>query len=208
MQRRALSPSKRRPTNWLVSVPAPEIDPAETWVTSDSHWGHDNIVRYCNRPDNHFDVMVDRWREEVPAEATVLHLGDLSYRSNALFKHVTSAKLTGTRKLLILGNHDRQRPSFYRDCGFKVVKPFEIPYGDWVVSFSHYALREPAPERHVHVHGHIHNNGYGGRASPYVPFSVGQINVSVEQTHYRPVNLKLLLDGFIDGCYEPNGDLS
>jgi calcineurin-like phosphoesterase family protein len=139
----------------------------------------------------------------------VLHLGDLCYKSNAQFKHILAPELTGKRKLLILGNHDRQRFSFYRDCGFKITKPFEMNYDGpdayiWRVSFSHYPLKQPdGIRRHVHLHGHIHNNGYGGKHSPFTPFSAGQINLSVEQTKYRPVNLKVLLDGYIEGCYEP-----
>lgn len=183
----------------------PHIDPENTWVTADSHWGHDNIVGFCERPADHHEIMIRQWVSEVPSGATVLHLGDLSYRNNAYFKHVISPQLTGARKLLILGNHDRQRHSYYRDCGFKIVKPFDIRYHSRVVSFDHYPLAV-AP-RHTwartHIHGHIHNNGYGGKDTPYTPFAAGQINVSVEQTHYRPVNLARLLDGHIDGCYPP-----
>jgi calcineurin-like phosphoesterase family protein len=51
----------------------------------------------------------------------------------------------------------------------------------------------------VRIHGHIHNNGYTREA--FVPFLKQHINLSVEQTHYRPVNLKLLLDGALLGKY-------
>lgn len=188
----------------------PQLDPANTWVVSDTHFGHDNIVGFCHRPMDHEQVMIAEWRAEVPDDAAVLHLGDLCYKSNAQFKHILAPELTGARKFLIQGNHDKQRFSFYRDCGFRIVKPFEIAYNGpnnwhiWSVSFSHYPLRKPDPRlRHVHLHGHIHNNGYGGKDSPFTPFSAGQINLSVEQTKYRPVNLKSLLDGYIEGCYEP-----
>lgn len=216
-----------------------DIDPANTWVVSDTHFGHQNIVGYCHRPLDHEQVMIAEWRAAVPDDATVLHLGDLCYRANAQFKHILAPELTGKRKLLIQGNHDRQRYSFYRDCGFRVVKPFEIDYRTgrcercvgtgslesndstddswwacgacngtgktkWTISFSHYPLRAPnLDEHHAHLHGHIHNNGYGGKDTPFTPFSAGQINLSVEQTKYRPVNLKQLLDGYISGCYEP-----
>jgi calcineurin-like phosphoesterase family protein len=199
-------------------VTPPVIDPANTWVVSDTHFGHQNIVGFCHRPLDHEQVMIAEWRAHVPDDATVLHLGDLCYKSNAQFKHILAPELTGARKLLILGNHDRQRFSFYRDCGFKIVKPFSIEYVPvapsgtevpWHVSFSHYPLKEPRDwdvlfrvPRAVHIHGHIHNNGYGGKDSSFTPFSAGQINLSVEQTHYRPVNLKSLLDGYIQGCYE------
>jgi calcineurin-like phosphoesterase family protein len=133
-----------------------------------------------------------------PDDATVIHLGDLCYKGNAFFKNVVAPELTGARKLLVRGNHDKGRFSFYRDCGFKQVKPFSIKYGDpeqVEVTFSHYPLRQDPGWPRLHLHGHIHNNGYGGKDSPFTPFARGQVNLSVEQTKYRPVNLKVLLDG-------------
>lgn len=196
-----------------------DIDPANTWIVSDTHFGHDNIVGFCHRPEDHEQVMIAEWRKEVPDDATVIHLGDLCYKGNARFKNLTAKELTGARKLLVLGNHDRQRYSFYRDCGFQPVKPFAIDFNGYPISFAHYpwssedplpgeiaVLRESDPPskvrmlgRHLRLHGHIHNNGYSRDA--YVPFIRNHINLSVEQTKYKPVNLKLLLDAYLLGDY-------
>jgi calcineurin-like phosphoesterase family protein len=201
-----------------------DIDPANTWVVSDTHFGHDNIVGFCHRPEDHEQVLIAEWRKEVPDDATVLHLGDLCYRSNARFKNIVARELTGERKLLIMGNHDRQRYSFYRASGFQIVRPFAIrvvrshgglkavdptlepldfgvPFYD--ISFSHYPWNkvEDGPQSRFmwRLHGHIHNNGYTRDA--FVPFLRNHINLSVEQTKYKPVNLKLLLDAAILGKY-------
>lgn len=171
--------------------------------------------------------MLREWNDAVPDDGIILHLGDLCYRNNGMFKHVISKKLKGEKKYIVKGNHDHQRPSFYRDSGFTMVKPFAIAYDydpnrkaelskRYMISFSHYPSKQvddvcgypglPNDGRtreHIHLHGHIHNNGYGGYDTPFTPFSKNQINVSVEQTHYRPVNLKRLLDGYLNGCYEP-----
>lgn len=192
-----------------------DIDPETTWVVSDTHFGHENIVGYCARPVDHDQVMIEQWRAHVPDDATVLHLGDLCWKSNAFFKNVVAPRLTGARKLLILGNHDGGRFSFYRDCGFQVVKPFAINWertpGSGLttarVEFDHYpATPDMAAisEDVWRIHGHIHNNGYydarnNGNGDQLVPFLRNHINVSVEQTRYRPVNLKLLLDAAILG---------
>lgn len=180
-----------------------DIIPEDTWVTSDTHFGHENIKAFCHRPSDVESTMIENWARAVPPDGTLLHLGDLSYRNNSLFKNVISNHLVGARKLIVLGNHDRQRFSFYRDSGFQIVKPFQIPYRDHVISFSHYPWNEEyedghePPANHVRVHGHIHNNGYTRVA--LVPFVRRQINISTEQTKYTPLNLKLLLDGFIFG---------
>lgn len=190
-----------------AKVPTPpSIEPETTWVVSDTHWGHANIVGFCARPSDHETVMLEEWAQTVPATATVLHLGDLSYRNNGMFKNVHAKHLTGERKLLVRGNHDRQRYSFYRDSGFKLVRPFELRYRNHRVSFSHYpwnvADEGTMPKNMVRVHGHIHNNGY--TRNGFVPFLLNHINVSVEQTHYRPVNLKVLLDAALYGEFEPD----
>lgn len=188
-----------------------DIDPATTWIVSDTHFGHDNIVPYCHRPLDHDQVMIAEWRAHVPPTDTILHLGDLVYRGNARFKHITAPELVAGRRLLIKGNHDHQRYSFYKACGFQIVSPFAIVYQPptedstaWKISFSHYPWSEqtegrPMGPSDLRIHGHIHNNGYTRDA--FVPFTKGHINMSVEQTKYRPVNLKLLLDSVLLGVY-------
>ena len=201
-----------------------DIDLDNTWVVSDTHFGHENIVPFCHRPLDHEQVMIAEWRATVPEDATVLHLGDLCYKGNAFFKHIVAKELTGARKLLIRGNHDKGSRSFYRDCGFQEVKPFKLgispafgdlyrvdpiwadskeplpPHSEWVVSFSHYSMDKYNWEpNHWRIHGHIHNNGY--TRDGFVPFLKNHINLSVEQTKYRPVNLGVLLRAVLLGVF-------
>jgi calcineurin-like phosphoesterase family protein len=180
-----------------------DIDIRNTWVVSDTHFGHENIKSYCHRPPDVEQTMMENWAREVPDDATVIHLGDLSYKSNAFFKNMIAPHLTGERKLIVLGNHDKQRYSFYRESGFKPVKPFYIVYGGYTISLSHYPWSEEydgspePPEHHLRLHGHIHNNGYTRHG--YVPFVRRHVNLSAEQTKYTPVNLFLLLEGVLFG---------
>lgn len=223
-----------------------DIDPATTWVVSDTHFGHTNIVGYCFRPEDHEEVMIAEWRAHVPDDATVLHLGDLSYGHNGgdtRFKRIIAPELTGKRKLLVRGNHDRKGRGFYTQAGFTLAMPFSIDYGvsvvacdecnaeGWVggvlgeqcptcrgacyverphvISFSHYPWNDeedggPMGSMDWRVHGHIHNNGY--TRDGYVPFLRNHINISAEQTKYRPVNLQLLLDAAVLGKYPRTTD--
>lgn len=206
-----------------------DIDLADTWVVSDTHFGHTNIVPFCFRPEEHEEIMIAEWRAHVPDDATVIHLGDICYGhngGNTRFRRLLSKELTGGRKFLIKGNHDRQGYSFYRDCGFRLMYPFKLgvsdsgdgvyavddvrvdPQSTWTVSFSHYPWN-PAEDGiqgpwDIRLHGHIHNNGY--TRNGFVPFLRNHINLSVEQTKYRPVNLKLLLDAALLGKYDPTTD--
>lgn len=87
---------------------------AETFFTSDTHFGHQNILRLSKRPfrtiSEHDEALVRNWNEVVGAADTVYHLGDFAYgldedanRLEWLF-----ARLNG-RKYLVLGNHDLDR---------------------------------------------------------------------------------------------------
>ena len=209
-----------------------DIDPANTWLVSDTHFGHNETINgFYYRPEDHEQAMIAEWRKVIGPDDTVLHLGDLNYGGNARFKNLTAKELTGGRKLLIQGNHDRQRYSFYKQSGWQIVQPFKLGYCKppstpvpgvapalgleiqypykYTVSFSHYPWNDsveggPIPANHLRVHGHIHNIGYTRDA--FVPFLKGHVNLSVEQTRYSPVNLKLLLDAVLLGQYPETTD--
>ena len=65
-----------------------DIDPAKTWILSDSHFGHRNIAEFCHRPDGWESLMLENIAQAVPddPDVTLLHLGDLCYRGNAEFR--------------------------------------------------------------------------------------------------------------------------
>lgn len=164
------------------------------FVISDTHFGHDNIVKYCHRPQDHEPMMMKRWAHTISAADTVLHLGDVFFGGEAgyiRFKEEITPKLSG-HKYLILGNHDRPRWD-YEALGFKVIKPFDFKYRNFVVSFDHYPKFLNADDKRIHVHGHVHNHGYShGEKDRW-----GNINVSVEEIDYRPHRVTALLNAEI-----------
>ena len=91
-----------------MSNPLPSFSPDQVWFTSDTHFGHENIIRFCNRPFRNAEEMnaelIRRWRETVPKDGIVFHLGDFAHGSSRLWNDILNA-LPG-RKYLILGNHD------------------------------------------------------------------------------------------------------
>jgi calcineurin-like phosphoesterase family protein len=183
---------------------APKIDPSNTWVTADSHFGHAKICEWAYRPLDFDRIILEEWAQAVPETGVVLHLGDLSFRDNARFKNLIAPHLTGETKLLVQGNHDKGTLNWYRSCGFQVRKPFSIDYKGTKVYFRHYPWSEKDEGRMLRddelmVHGHIHNSGYGGKFGPFVPFNRNHVNISAEMTKYRPVNLEILLDAVLFG---------
>lgn len=154
------------------------------WVISDTHFFHENIIKYAGRPANHNDLMIENWKDVVRPEDTVLHLGDVLMGSAQRWQEIP--RLPGRVHVLKSGNHDEPHKRKYleEEWGWEFVAEFMVPYRGWSVSFTHEPLGELAPYN-LNVHGHIHE-----KPDP----SPQHINVSVEQIHYRPVYLRDLLD--------------
>lgn len=164
-----------------------------TWVTSDHHWSHANIRKYQGRPENHFELMRDRWKERVQPRDIVLHLGDLVCYGNQAEHFYFLRGLPG-RKYLLRGNHDKHPAEWYETNGFAVLgeRPITWVWEEQLVLFSH---RPDDTEEHqpwdVNIHGHIHANPYWSSTPAHLDYR----NVCVEVTDYAPVRLGAVLDG-------------
>lgn len=84
-----------------------KFDPEHTFFTSDTHFGHANIINLCNRPFkdvNHMNnMLVENWNSVVSDDDTVFHLGDFALGGSAvwqLFGHVHSGPNPGIRRQL------------------------------------------------------------------------------------------------------------
>lgn len=79
------------------------------WFTSDTHFGHDNIIRYCNRPFTTFEemdeAMITRFNEVIRPGDVLYHLGDVAWSSYPLNKFF--GRLNTRHVHLIYGNHDK-----------------------------------------------------------------------------------------------------
>lgn len=152
------------------------------FVTADTHFLHPAIGGFCNRPENHQELIVQRWNETVGPDDVIIHLGDLVLgKRKAAEAFFESAQLNG-RKFLVLGNHDKRSKSFYAGIGFEVIDPFVLDYEGWKVYFTHYPLVPPVHTLagdEINTHGHVHNL--------YVDnLSVRHTNVGVDMRHLTP----------------------
>ena len=153
-----------------------------TYISSDHHFCHRNIIRYAGRPfsnvHNMNESMIVLWNSTVNPNDIVIYLGDFALASLYDIKLIRR-RLNGDI-LLIKGNHDKSKRAM-TEAGFKVINPFKI---DCLV-FSHKPL-ENVPKGYVNVHGHIHDKD--------IFYKGNYINVCVERTKYIPITLKSCLD--------------
>lgn len=93
-------------------------DGSKVFFTSDTHFGHSNIITWCNRPfkDVHEmnEALIENWNSTVGPDDVIYHLGDFAFGGSGFWKSIVE-RLNG-KKYLILGNHDEKN---IRD-GFKV----------------------------------------------------------------------------------------
>ena len=79
------------------------------YFTSDTHFGHANIIKYCKRPfRDKYEMdrtIIENWNNTVKPEDTVYHLGDVIFYGRDQADKIIK-NLNGT-KIVIRGNHDK-----------------------------------------------------------------------------------------------------
>lgn len=173
-----------------------------TYFTSDTHFHHTNVIRYCKRPfctlrgdEPEPDVrfmnreMICRWNSAVGPRDIIYHLGDFAMGKRHEMKPILD-QLNGY-KILIKGNHDRSAQAM-REAGFdEVHEEMFIPStgGAPSVYLHHQPIRHwqrKGGGRHVDYHlcGHVHEKWR----------RLGNmINVGVDQWDFTPQALEVLV---------------
>ena len=64
-----------------------KFDGSRVFFTSDTHFNHTNIIRFCNRPfkdvSHMNEMIISNWNRVVGSEDIVFHLGDFCLGSSA-----------------------------------------------------------------------------------------------------------------------------
>ena len=85
-------------------------DHSKLFFTSDTHFGHKNIIEYCARPYKSVEGMREQflylWNKKVPVDGVVFHCGDFAFAEKDEVADILN-RLNG-RIVLIQGNHDSE----------------------------------------------------------------------------------------------------
>ena len=190
-----------------------DCDVDRTWFTADQHFGHENIIRYCNRPFSDIEEMdkalIARWNEVVKPTHTVFHLGDFTLGDYDQAAEYLS-ELNG--HIYMLKNdwhHDKRwlrQAEVYsdlrsRDDFITLIPPLfvlEVPSlgkdgYPLAITLCHYPLAEWDRKHYGawHLYGHSHGNYQTGDFA---------IDVGVDVMIYFPVSL----NGILHLMYERN----
>lgn len=145
------------------------------WFTADEHMGHENVIKYCNRPFKSVTEMdeeiIGRFNEVVGRDDVVIHIGDFTLKGNALAENYVR-RLNGVNTFL-RGSHDYWMDRTYHEIWEKEIN------GIYIVC-CHYQMVSWPRSFHgsVQLYGHSH-----GRSSP----AGGQMDVGVDCNNFYPV---------------------
>jgi len=157
------------------------------WLTSDHHFGHLNIIKYCDRPFHGVVDMTDhhlRQLNKIAPDDLVIFAGDMilgDYKTG-----VQNIRSVPGRKILVAGNHDLTRDGVCRLAEephlFEAVVPFLFwtgPLGRMTM-VTHYPMvvsGHNVNRSMVNFHGHLHQQTLA--ATPWVKY----INVGWDVAH-------------------------
>jgi len=123
------------------------------WWTSDTHFGHRNVIRFCDRPYSSVEEMdeaiIEEWNSKVGPNDTVYHLGDFSFYRKVDVAISLLEKLNGNI-FFIKGNHDSNqflkkaitmdKVLGVRDIYSVKIDDSDAPHGKQRIVMCHYAM--------------------------------------------------------------------
>lgn len=185
------------------------------WIISDTHFYHDNIIKYCGRPHNHNDLMWEGLRAVGPGD-TLIHGGDVVFtkRQTATACREVFEKLPGVEKILVKGNHDKSKITKQNWSG--VAGSLTFDYNGIKFHIQHFSFKKAEnigpgikrfvrffmsdwcnlgltlPEADICIHGHIHNLGrrYLWTGKQLI------VNACVEHWDYKPIHIETLVNEY------------
>lgn len=182
------------------------------WFTSDLHFSHRNIIRFCNRPWENTTQMekglIENWNNYVGDNDIVFVLGDTFWFNDSQHIRKTLSLLKGKDIYLIPGNHDdfeayhRVNDPRIHLCADVVCCWFtEENKPTREVWLSHYPMMTwPHRENGAwQLFGHIHSQpGKDMGVDQDLPLHWNQSDVGCDKWFYRPVSLNFLTEMFTD----------
>lgn len=182
---------------------------SNTFVTSDVHFGHNNIIKYCNRPFQNSDEMditiINNWNKIVNPDDEVYILGDFALikAENDKLKFNRLCFLTNSlngNKHLLFGNHDYFLDDDYINAGFKDVYhgilEINLSYHYWVMCHYQMVSWNNSSKGAYHLFGHEHwRQQYSPNHQFYkdMLWSERKFNVCMDANNYKPVNINDLV---------------
>jgi calcineurin-like phosphoesterase family protein len=140
------------------------------YICSDLHFGHGNIIKYCNRPfsskEDMDEKLVELFNEKVSDEDHVYHLGDFMFSRPKMNIFLELFERLPGKWHFILGNHDRHtlekwKPQLLTHPRIEEIEHYKcLKYDGMFYILFHYEIKHWDGEHHGshHFFGHSHSS--------------------------------------------------
>ncbi len=172
------------------------FDPSNVWFTSDTHFWHENILRFCNRPfanaSEMNEVLIRNWNETVPEDGIVFHLGDFAFGGAKEWNELLD-RLNG-KIYLILGNHDmRQIRQGFMTRFEHVTQQMTVRIGGQPIILNHnpFLTYGGCYRNTWQLFGHVHSGPLVDKGKDLTRLQVlfpRQYDVGVDNNDFRPIS--------------------
>ncbi len=173
------------------------------YVMTDSHLGHEKLVKISDRPENFSQKVLDGILKMPRQIDLLIHLGDVCIGNDENHHLDLLMRVHGRAKkcVLVKGNHDTKSDSWYYARGSDFVcKEFYNVYFGKKILFTH----APIPKEHLsgldfNVHGHFHGSAEDSHRYEGTMIGGGTYDKNIHkdaapEIHgYIPVNLEKLI---------------
>lgn len=159
------------------------------WYTADTHFGHENVIGFCNRPfasAGQMDaIMIENLWAKVSPDDDLWVIGDFAFGPKAKassYLREIFGQLPGARKHLIVGNHDLEPTlALPWDSISNLAEVRDGPKNQ-AHTLCHYPMItwNHARREALQLFGHVHDNWKGSRNS---------VNVGVDVWEFMPVQI-------------------
>ena len=170
------------------------------FFTSDTHFGHANIIKYCARPFKDTEemdkVLIENWNKKVPKDGIVYHLGDFAWGTIGYWERIRE-QLNGDI-ILIFGNHDdRFIHNIRAQRLFKEITPQKKVWFDKTcVYMNHYPFlcyggAWKGLDAVWQIFGHVHSNDRSEKGLDHqrlVHCFPSQYDVGVDNNDFTPIS--------------------
>lgn len=172
-----------------------KFDGSRVFFTSDTHFNHTNIIKFCNRPfkdvSHMNETIISNWNRMVGPEDIVFHLGDFCLGGSAEWINILN-RLNG-KIYLISGNHDiknlRQNYTKYFE---QIAMQMYIEVDKQKIYLNHcpFLCYDGSYDDTWQLFGHVHTrrNNTGKDASRLSMLLPTQYDVGVDNNDFTPVS--------------------
>jgi calcineurin-like phosphoesterase family protein len=191
------------PTQNMFTPTHMVAETGRTYLTADTHFGHDRIRTLATRPfidsPHQTGELISKWNSVVPPNGVVYHLGDFAFCGAKNIEEIVG-KLNG-KIHLILGNHDMKFVEIERLITalegrvYNAVELYAPAYNGrlYLSHMPHLSWDHSYLPGHYNCHGHLHlkrnESPKSADKDAIERLTAKHLDVGIDNFDYKPISI-------------------